>query len=74
MLGCRIPPPSLRFRCSIDPDLGKAELSGRYWADMYEEKPNPIALDPATAPRYWKVTEDMLEAKLGKKIDELILE
>lgn len=60
------------LRCAVDPTLGSLEFSGKYWGDMEEEKPSDLASDPANPPRLWSYTEDMLEAKLGKKVDELM--
>ena len=61
-----------QLRCAVDPELGAKELSGKYWAKMKEEQPSEVTLDPANPPRFWEVTESMLEAKLGKKIDDII--
>eukprot|EP00178_Gracilaria_changii_P020785 TRINITY_DN6074_c0_g1_i1.p1 TRINITY_DN6074_c0_g1~~TRINITY_DN6074_c0_g1_i1.p1 ORF type:complete len:223 (+),score=37.63 TRINITY_DN6074_c0_g1_i1:31-669(+) len=61
-----------QLRCAVDPELGAKELSGKYWANMKETQPSSLALDPANAPRFWEVTESMLEAKLGKKIDDIL--
>lgn len=60
------------LKCAIDPALAKPELTAEYWADLKETKPSALALDPANAPKYWTLTEEMLEAKLGKKVDGLI--
>ncbi|CAM9547724.1 unnamed protein product, partial [Sphacelaria rigidula] len=60
------------FRCAIDPDLGEPELSGKYWGNLKEEQPSALASDPANPPRYWQVTEDLLETKLGTKVDDVI--
>ncbi|CAM9242326.1 unnamed protein product [Scytosiphon promiscuus] len=59
------------MRCAIDPALASPECSGKYWARMKEARPAAQALDPASAPRLWKYTEDLLEEKLGKKVDDL---
>eukprot|EP00903_Cladosiphon_okamuranus_P014171 g13170.t1 len=61
-----------QLRCAVDPELGAKELSGKYWANMKETQPSELASDPANPPRFWKVTESMLEAKLGKKIDDIL--
>eukprot|EP00752_Nemacystus_decipiens_P010150 g9046.t1 len=58
--------------CAVDPALAAPEFSGKYWANMREETPSKLALDPAGPPRLWKVTEDLLEAKLGKKVDDVL--
>lgn len=60
------------LKCAIDPALGNIELTGRYWGNLKEEQPSVIASDPMNTPRYWTLTEDMLEAKLGSKVDDLI--
>ena len=60
------------LRCAVDPTLSAPELSGKYWAYMKETKPSAIALDPANPTQMWTVTEDILEAKLGKKVDEVL--
>ncbi|CAM9303501.1 unnamed protein product, partial [Hapterophycus canaliculatus] len=60
------------MRCAIDPALASPEFSGKYWAGMKEARPAAQALDPASAPRLWKFTEDLLEEKLGKKVDDLL--
>lgn len=60
------------LRCAIDPALGTPEVSGKYWGNLKEEKPSGLALDPANPPRYWTITETMLEEKLGGKVDEVI--
>ena len=60
------------LRCAVDPALAAPELSGKYWANMKEVEPSAHALDPANPPRLWKITEDLLEEKLGKKIDDLL--
>lgn len=60
------------MRCAIDPALASPECSGKYWSHMKEAKPAAQALDPASAPRLWKYTEDLLEEKLGKKVDDLL--
>ncbi|CAN0318560.1 unnamed protein product [Laminaria digitata] len=60
------------LRCAVDPSLAAPEMSGKYWANMTETKPSAAALDPANPTRMWTVTEDILEAKLGKKVDELL--
>lgn len=61
------------IRCAVDPELAGAEFSGKYWGNMQEKKPSELALDPANPPRLWEVTESLLEAKLGKKVDEIML-
>ena len=61
-----------QLRCAVDPELGAKELSGKYWTNMKETQPSELALDPANPPRFWEVTESMLEAKLGKKVDDII--
>eukprot|EP00752_Nemacystus_decipiens_P010151 g9047.t1 len=61
-----------QLRCAVDPELGAKELSGKYWANMKETQPSRLASDPATPPRFWEVTESMLEAKLGKKVDDIL--
>ncbi|CAM9125100.1 unnamed protein product [Discosporangium mesarthrocarpum] len=60
------------MRCACDPTVGTPELSGKYWHNEKETKPSDLACDPANAPRLWKATEDMLEAKLGKPVSEFI--
>lgn len=60
------------LRCAVDPALGAAEFTGKYWGNMEEEEPSQLALDPANPPRYWAITEDILETKLGKKVDETL--
>lgn len=60
------------LKCAIDPALGTPEVTGKYWGNLKEEMPSELATDPANPPRYWAVTEEMLEAKLGEKIDEVI--
>lgn len=60
------------LKCAIDPALAKPELSGTYWSDMKETKPSALALDPSNVSRYWAMTEEVLESKLGKKVDMLI--
>ena len=60
------------LRCAVDPELAAPEFSGKYWANMKETPPSALAQDPANPPRYWDITESMLEAKLGKKVDELL--
>lgn len=60
------------LRCAVDPSVGGLELSGKYWADMKVERPSELASDPANPSRLWDYTEDMLEAKLGGKVDELL--
>lgn len=60
------------LRCAVDPALAEPELSGKYWAYMKEVKPSAFALDPANPTRMWNVTEEVLEAKLGKKVDDLL--
>lgn len=40
---------------------------------MMEEETTELESDPANPPRYWAITEDILEAKLGKKVDELLV-
>lgn len=72
-------PPALKgslttLRCAVDPALGSPEYTGKYWCDMREEPASELASDPAVPPRYWKITEDILEQKLGKKVDELLEE
>ena len=61
-----------QLRCAVDPELGAKDFSGQYWADMKEKEPSKLASDPANPPRFWEVTESMLEAKLGKKIDDIL--
>eukprot|EP00752_Nemacystus_decipiens_P005368 g4869.t1 len=61
-----------QLRCAVDPELGAKELSGKYWANMKETQPSELASDPANPPRFWEVTESMLEAKLGKKVDDVL--
>ncbi|CAM9678603.1 unnamed protein product [Ectocarpus sp. 6 AP-2014] len=61
------------IRCAVDPSLAGPEFSGKYWGNMKEETPSELALDPANPPRLWEVTESVLEAKLGKKVDDLLL-
>lgn len=39
---------------------------------MQEEQPSELALDPANPPRLWAFTEEMLESKLGKRVDQLV--
>ncbi|CAM9536607.1 unnamed protein product [Choristocarpus tenellus] len=63
---------STALKCALDPALGTAELSGKYWSDNKETKPSALASDPANAPRLWKATEEIIEAKLNNKIDELL--
>lgn len=60
------------LKCAVDPALAAPEFSGRYWGNMREETPSELARDPASPPRLWKVTEDLLEAKLGKKVDDVL--
>lgn len=60
------------LRCAVDPALAVPELSGKYWADTKETNPSKLAQDPANPPRLWAFTEDVLEAKLGKKVDEVL--
>lgn len=60
------------LKCAIDPSLGTPEMSGKYWGNLREEQPSELASDPANPPRYWAITEEMLEAKLGKKVDDLV--
>ncbi|CAM9511519.1 unnamed protein product [Pylaiella littoralis] len=60
------------IRCAVDPSLAGPEFSGKYWGNMNEQKPSALALDPANPPRLWEITESMLEAKLGKKVDDLL--
>ncbi len=60
------------LRCALDQELAAPEFSGKYWANMKETQPSKLAQDPANPPRYWEITESMLEAKLGKKVDELL--
>ena len=60
------------LRCALDPELAAPEFSGKYWAKMKEAQPSALAQDPANPLRYWEVTESMLEAKLGKRVDELL--
>lgn len=60
------------IRCAVDPKLAGAEFSGKYWGNMQEQQPSELALDPANPPRLWEVTESLLEAKLGKKVDEML--
>lgn len=60
------------LRCAVDPALADPEFSGKYWGNMKEEQPSELALDPAVPPQLWEVAESMLEAKLGKKVDELL--
>eukprot|EP00752_Nemacystus_decipiens_P005369 g4870.t1 len=61
-----------QLRCAVDPELGAKEISGKYWANMQEQQPSELASAPANPPRFWEVTESMLEAKLGKKIDDVL--
>lgn len=61
------------LRCAVDPALAAPEFSGKYWADMKETMPYAIASDPANPPRLWTYTEDVLEAKLGKKVDTVLV-
>lgn len=61
----------ITLKCALDPALGSPECSGKYWSHMKEARPAAQALDPASAPRLWKYTEDVIEEKLGKKVDEL---
>ncbi|CAM9632642.1 unnamed protein product [Choristocarpus tenellus] len=74
--GCMLKTPlkgsSTALKCALDPALGTAELSGKYWSDEKETKPSELASDPANVPRLWKATEEIIEAKLHKKIDELL--
>ena len=58
--------------CSIDPALAAPEMSGKYWGNMAEEKPSEMALDPANPPRLWEITEAMLEARLGGRVDDVL--
>ncbi|CAM9152009.1 unnamed protein product [Hapterophycus canaliculatus] len=60
------------MRCAIDPALADPSCSGKYWANLKEAPPSALALDSANPPRLWKFTEDLLEEKLGKKIDDLL--
>lgn len=60
------------LRCAVDPALAAPECSGKYWAAMKETMPSAIASDPANPPRMWTYTEDVLEAKLGKKVDTVL--
>lgn len=60
------------IKCAVDPALAAPEFSGKYWGNMREETPSDLALDPASPPRLWKITEDLLEAKLGKKVDDVL--
>lgn len=62
------------LKCAVDPTGAGPEFTGKYWGYMKEEKPSDLALDPANPPRYWDITETILEAKLGKKVDELLEE
>lgn len=57
--------------CAVDPGLAAPELSGKYWGNMAEERPSELARDPANPPRLWEITEAMLEAKLGGKVDDV---
>ena len=60
------------LKCAIDPAIAGPEFSGKYWASMTEERPSALASNPANPPRYWDLTENILETKLGKKVDELL--
>ena len=60
------------LRCAVDPALAAPECSGKYWAAMKETMPSSIASDPANPPRMWTYTEDVLEVKLGKKVDTVL--
>ncbi|CAM9259392.1 unnamed protein product [Ectocarpus sp. 13 AM-2016] len=60
------------LRCALDQELAVPEVSGKYWANMKETQPSELAQDPANPPRFWEITESMLEAKLGKKVDEIL--
>ncbi|CAM9378066.1 unnamed protein product [Scytosiphon promiscuus] len=60
------------LRCAVDPELAAPEFTGKYWGKMAEETPSELARDPETARRMWDVTESMLEAKLGKKVEEVL--
>ncbi|CAM9306182.1 unnamed protein product [Ascophyllum nodosum] len=60
------------LKCAIDPAVAGPEFSGKYWGDMKEERPSKLASDPANSSRYWDVTENILETKLGKKVDDLL--
>ncbi|CAM9566927.1 unnamed protein product [Choristocarpus tenellus] len=64
---------STALKCALDPALGAAELSGKYWSDNKETEPSSLASDPANAPRMWNITEEITEAKLNKKIDMLLV-
>ncbi|CAM9314436.1 unnamed protein product, partial [Hapterophycus canaliculatus] len=60
------------LRCAVDPELAAPEFTGKYWGNMREEKPSGLATDPENPPRMWEVTESMLEAKLGKKVEDIL--
>lgn len=60
------------LRCAVDPSLDAPEFSGKYWGNLKEETPSVLALDPANPSRMWAFTENVLETKLGKKVDEFI--
>jgi len=59
--------------CAVDPGLAAPEFSGKYWGNMAEERPSELARDPANSPRLWDITEAMLEDKLGRKVDDVVL-
>lgn len=61
------------LRVAVDPTLGEPEFSGKYWGDEKEARPSTLALNPASPPRLWAYTEDVLEAKLGKKVNEVLV-
>lgn len=61
-----------QLRCAVDPALGEKEFSGKYWANMKEQQPSELASDRVNPPRFWEFTESMLEAKLGKRVDEVL--
>lgn len=60
------------LRCAVDPALATLEFSGKYWADTKETLPSKLAMDHTNPPRLWVLTEDVLEAKLGKKLDSVL--
>lgn len=61
------------LRCAVDPALGGPEFSGKYWGNLQEEQPSDLASDPASPTRLWAYTESLLEAKLGQKVEEIII-
>lgn len=61
-----------QLRCAVDPALGAKEFSGKYWANMKERQPSELASDRTNPPRFWEVTESVLEAKLGTKVDRVL--